>query len=405
MEQGFRVELEAVTLACWNGSVEVPRLGQVAHLSLFDKKTYQGPSGDFLIAAEDGERIRALLQRLDEAAQRRLLTQPLAETLGLKEVLPSETLFAPTPDDEKRRRQALASAFWRFPAVERRMKEVYGLRLPRHLAVWAAFHKSLSPLERQGLDRVGRSPWGIMLWFQDGGLERQTRDGLDPRLESRFRADPPELVTVMGGDTDGLHYGLWYDDPAELPSFVAHNYARDSAETSLDGATVLETLREQLRRRLDEPDYPEEKEPLSVHALVAALDWFRAADDQALADDGPRRWAEAPRGNIVGSLGPALLPSSGNPRANRRDEEARYSAYKSGQAQPIIDQAWSELKQGKPAYALVVGRELHWLDADDTRAACLELLIAAYDALGRHALAEIVRVHHQHRDLTSVGVY
>jgi Uncharacterised conserved protein (DUF2228) len=94
------------------------------------------------------------------------------------------------------------------------------------LTSFAALWRSLTEVERKGMKSVVRSPGGIMTWFEDGGLSRKTRDGLDQRLESRFRADPPELVTVMWGNSDGLHFGLWYDDPMHGPTFLAHNYAR-----------------------------------------------------------------------------------------------------------------------------------------------------------------------------------
>jgi hypothetical protein len=405
MANGFSVELETITVACRDGVVEVPGVGRVAHVSIFDKKTYKGPSADLIV--DDVDRLEAVIEGLrgDSAAQSRALETTVAETLKLCEVQRHDGMFAPSAEDEQRRRDALAWAFARFPLVQARMKEVYGLRLPRHLAVYAAFDRSLSPFERLGRQKVGRAPWGIMIWFDENGLDRKTRDGLDPRLQSRFRQDPPELVTVMGGDTDGLHYGLWFDDPAELPSFVASNYARDSAETSADEATVLAELREQMRRRLEERDYPDEPEHLSVHAFIAALEWFQEADEKALAEDGSPRGAEAERGDILGGMGPALKPSHGNPRDTYREYEARYEAYKAREHQPIVDEARRELAAGKPAYALVVGRELHWFDDDDTRADSLELLTRAYEALGRHALAEIARVHHAHRDLESVAVY
>jgi hypothetical protein len=315
----------------------------------------------------------------------------------------------PTKEDIERREQALKSSFERFDAVAARMKEVYGLRLPRHLAVYDAFDASLTPFEADGLDYLGRHPSGIMIWFADGGLGRKTRDGLDPRLEMRYRCDPPEFVTVMRGDTDALHYGLWYDDPTSLPSFIVHNYARDSAETWESEATVLQELTVSVRQQIEEPDYPEEPVPPELHAVSAALDWFRDADEKALAEDGPRPWANMKRGSIIGGLAPALPPDAGDPRATRQASEERYAAYRdkgrSGQVVSWISEAMEELKQGKPAFALVLGRELHWLDTESYRPASLELLCAAYKALGRHALAEIATVHHAHRDLKSVSVY
>jgi hypothetical protein len=63
-------------------------------------------------------------------------------------------------------------------------------------------------------------------------------------------------VTIGWGDSDGLHFGLWYDDPAELPTTIVGNYARDSAETwDCQTRSMLEILREQLERTREEPDY------------------------------------------------------------------------------------------------------------------------------------------------------
>ncbi len=71
----------------------------------------------------------------------------------------------------------------------------------------------------------------------------------------------------------------------------------------------------------------------------------------------------------------------------------------------LVATAREELADGKPAFALVLGRELHWFDDDRTRDEALALLKEAYGALGRDALASIAEVHHAHRDLRSVGVY
>lgn len=53
----------------------------------------------------------------------------------------------------------------------------------------------------------------------------------------------------------------------------------------------------------------------------------------------------------------------------------------------------------------MLGLELHHADRDATREVCTRILVAAYEALGRHPLAEVARVHHAHRDLRSVGVH
>src|SRR5205814_174003 len=82
----------------------------------------------------------------------------------------------------------------------------------------------------------------------------------------------------------GLHFGLWYDDPAEPPSFVAYNYARDSAETWTSGAaSVLAQVRARLdRARNDGGD--DEVIRGRLRALAQALDRFADADADALAE-------------------------------------------------------------------------------------------------------------------------
>ncbi|GAA3455805.1 HPF1 family protein [Dactylosporangium matsuzakiense] len=304
---------------------------------------------------------------------------------------------------------ALATMEERFPRIEEHFRRVYSLRLPRHLAVFAAFWEGLSHDAAACLgERLGLSPWGITEYFADGGLDRTTRDGLDERLQYRFRRDPAEFVTVMGGDTDGLHFGLWYDDPAELPSFVAYNYARDSAETWTHRApTLLQEIRVRLAdaKRDVELDGPEHYEGMPpFEPLEAALDAYAEADAAALAADGEIRWAHAARPRVAITIGPVLPESAGDPRAAASGQ--RLDTYRDpAAAAPIIAAARAELAAGRPALALVVGGELHWLDADEYRAASTQLLTGAYRALGRDALAQIVEVHHANRDLRSVDVF
>ncbi|MEV4416959.1 ADP-ribosylation family protein [Catellatospora sp. NPDC049609] len=314
--------------------------------------------------------------------------------------------------DHERVAPSLATMDSRFDAVAERVLRGYGLRLPRHLAVFAAFLDGIGDAGRRALaDGVGLSPGGITRYFEDGGLALTGRDGLDERLDSRFRCDPPEFVTVLWGDSDGLHFGLWYDDPAELPTMVVHNYARDSAET---WSEQLPTVLAQVGRRLDDadmdaaddPDYDEPDGARQRAELRRAVAAYADADERARDHDGAVRWVGAARPPILGGVGPALPDGSGDPRGGHQRYNERYEAYRAGapQVREWIAQAERELAAGEPAYALVLGRELHWFDADAYRADSLRLLASAYRALGRQALAEIAEVHHAHRDLRSVDV-
>ena len=410
LREALTLETPTHKLACWRPPVHVPGVGWIAEVTLFSTATYQGPRVDVILAParasveEAREFALEAAARVVELGLDIAMELPLAETLGLVELDPrdAETLERLTSlDTIAHRRKALAHARERFAAIERRFAEVYGLRLPRSLIGWAALLESASPLERAGLERLGRSGGGIMVWFEHEGLERATREGLDPRLESRFRRDPPELVTIAWGDSDGLHYGLWFDDPAEPATTIVANYARDSAETwDTQRRSMLELLREQL----DEAEREDEAPTLGMAMLGSAIEWFLREGADADEADPPSRWAGVARPDVVGSMGPALRLEHGQPE---QTERIRYEAYQARSAlvDEWIERARVELDQGRPAFALVLGRELHWFDADEWRAAGLELLVAAYRALGRDALAEIAWVHHRHRDLQSVAVY
>lgn len=306
--------------------------------------------------------------------------------------------------DDARRRSALSRMWERFPMVAQKVEHVYGLRLPRHLAVFCALWDSADAPEREALDYLMVSPFGLTEYFGDEGLRLVGRDGLDERLHGRYRRDPAEFFTVMGGGSDGLHYGLWYDDPAELPSFIVHNYAQDSAETWSEGhPTLLAEIRGTIRAVLsDYGDAGEEAQLL--RPLTAALDWFARADREALTADGERRWASATRPTGGISIFPALPPNSGDPRLAESD--ARTSAFRANgaDASEWIARAEQELADGKPALALAVGAELHWVGRDEDLGQCRDLLVGAYRQLARDALAEIVEVHATQRDLRSVDV-
>lgn len=87
---------------------------------------------------------------------------------------------------------------------------------------------------------AGRPLAGDPQFFQN------PESGLDHRLNSRFYRDPPEFSTALHGNTDGLHFGLWYDNPQESSAFVASYYSRDGGGVAYQGQTLLEAVRKQI---------------------------------------------------------------------------------------------------------------------------------------------------------------
>lgn len=297
------------------------------------------------------------------------------------------------------RAAALITAEERFPEVARRFQAAYGMRLPRHVAYAAAFFLGLSREERAlcPCSLFGFSEW--FNWLAPGEPERVAT--LDARLEGRFRSDPPEFVTMVSGDGDGSHWGLHYDDPNELPTLVCHGWARDDGVVYPEQKTLLASIRSKVSQRegLDADD------KRRVRAIVGYLDALRDLEERARVEEAipspPTSRIELAHGGVgafvPGFTMPAELPSS-------------YERWKLYVADAPVVHDWvaraeSDLAEGKPGLALVLGLELHHADRDATREDCTRLVVSAYEALGRRPLAEIARVHHAHRDLRSVGVH
>ncbi len=346
--------------------------------------------------------------------------------------------------------RALARTAAVAPAVHTRYTRMYALPFPPWLDHLAALLEALGELPfdpdplyyeatpgwQRGnawLDQaLGMRAAGLLDWYVPGNLERATVEAaqmydavppggegpLDPRLDMRYRADAPQLVTFLGGDSDGLHWGLWYDSPAYAP-VIAHNYARDSAETWIDGDALIPwlsaTLLEKQRQAADELDLNIDNDELRPYALgglralrvvelhLAALAELAPATPDAPA---PCPWPRTER-HPVGSPRLALRPGSGDVPPHVPD----FGPYSDDANPPTetrrawIDAARRELADGSSGYALALGLYLHWLDSDDLRAEAGQLLLDAYTTAGYQPFADILRVHLLHRDLSSVGVF
>lgn len=384
---------ERVTVQGSSGTYELSRVGEVYACTCPAWRKQAAPP-----MQRSCKHLRAYLGEGHEAA--RLAGSKVAAAQGRAR---RSAARAPQESQEMRRRReaAVASALARFPAAAARMQATYGMRLPLHLAYGAAFWLGLTAEEaREAWAYLGNGLVGVGTWFEPGGLERPAR--LDERLHYRYRCDPPEFVTVFSGSSDGKHWGLWYDDPHELPRLVAYNYARDDAVTHTCHATLLGALHDEMTLEW----LPPEEWPHAARVL-AWLDEMHARELAAHAEEAipppPGRTNECVAG-LDPVLAGAKLPAD---LVGNAAQEARLKVYREEPARALrwIEQAHRELAAGQPLRALFLGRELHWFDSDPLREATTALMIAAYEATGRHPLAEIVKVHHAHRDLRSVAIY
>ncbi|AKT42016.1 hypothetical protein [Chondromyces crocatus] len=345
------------------------------------------------------------------------------------------------------------AAYARFPSVRDHYEATYGLKLPRGLAYLSALFAALGelpedPPEHYIACQPGRSrshAWtdsalgmrlsGLSEWFLPDALQRKTKDAarlhdedqvppgaegpLDPRLDMRYRRDAPQFVTFLSGNSDGKHWGFWYDSPDHFP-VIASNYARDSAETWLAEepeiadflrATFDDALRESLEH-LDDDGESEENlrfyrnQLRALRVIQAHLDALDTFDAEQPPEDEPLcPWPRTER-NPVGSPRLALRPDTG-PVPDKvpgfsflHSEDPDTDTLKT-----YIAEARRELAEGRPAYAHALGLYLHWCDDDALRDEAGSLLLHAYEALGFRPFAAILKVHLLHRDLASVGVF
>jgi hypothetical protein len=365
---------------------------------------------------------------LDEAAR--------AEALGLGSAAQAAAAAA-----------AVDAVAARWSAAAQRFGAVYGLRLPVGLLALGALCEALGALPADppgawwqaegGWERgrmwlvmgLGLQPAGLGAWLAPGGLDRPLREAaeafggpggapagqegpLDPRVDWRFRQDLPQLITVAAGGGDGGHWGLWFDHPAFAPE-VAHNWARDSAETSRVALDLPGLLGALLVREGEERAEALRADPADAGAADAL--WATRVVERVWEQIAPLLPAEdppwdrcpwpltptAPVGSPRLRLPPGVGPiSAGVPGCGPSSEAPPVEVRAAG-----LRAARAKLQAGAPADALGWGLYLHWLDDDPLRAEAAALLADALRAIDCGPLAEVLEAHVAARDLPDVAAY
>lgn len=306
--------------------------------------------------------------------------------------------------------------------VEERVRRDWGLTLPESFFRLMEFLGHLGPVERRALTDMGVSPCGVADVYDDPGA--RPREGVDVRVHGRYYRDPPEFLTFLHGGSDGLHYGLWFDDGRTCDG-VASYYTHDGGGIERRAGTPLEAVRALLERHwqdLADDDGAEEyvaERRSGLEALRLALTGFETGDraevgiayssihDVAALPVEPERITTLDGAGALVAGGTAL----DRPPHNGAEEYAfatfMYGLFEDRAAvERSVDEARRRCAAGDPAEALVLGRDLHWASGGDSvlEEFARELLAAAYGALGRPALAGIAAAHHRHRELPRVDV-
>ncbi|MBT2231661.1 KOW motif-containing protein [Nonomuraea sp. NEAU-A123] len=297
-EEDLAQEWEAYTALCAKVDVHVRRRKAVA-LRAFDQEIAPLPAGEarrrvaadadrWLPAAAAREERRSRYPIIDRSnAEERLLATTFGHpdppptlweqahhrraaarsAADLRDYAVWKAANRPQEQNEQVRSAAVTQVEHERAAIEERLARDWGFQLPDSIFRFRAFLLSLGPTEKQALDDLELSPFGIMDLFDDPA--RRSRAGIDVRVHGRYYRDPPEFLTFMHGGTDGLHFGLWYDDGRTCTG-VASYYNNDGGGVGLPSHTPLETVRHTLEwgwRHVGDWD-DEPADPMSLEVIA-----------------------------------------------------------------------------------------------------------------------------------------
>jgi len=278
----------------------------------------------------------------------------------------------------------------------------HGLPLPDHFFTFLAWEAGLVLAESQVLGEILEMRGvGIGSMPLDPVQVEKLRARFDDRLVYRYYRDPPEFLTVIHGGTDGLHYGLWYDDPRDGCTAVASYYNNDSCEInwaggsegySTDPAEVLEWRVKLAVLRDSLLEYEPDLTPDARARFEIGTEAYRERARTFWTDRIATR-------DAIGVKVPGVTLS--------RDPKEVSDTIEAGSddMHALITEALAECGAGRPALALALGRDFFSLSCaghEEREAIAAQLLEAAYRALGRAPLAEIATIHHRYRSLPRV---
>lgn len=297
-----------------------------------------------------------------------------------------------------------------------RLRAEYGFDFPDDFYRFWEFVNRLSPLEPLsaladlGITLVG--PFDVLAGRFDGRVPKHSL-----LLHWRYHADPPEFFTVLAGDTDRLHWGYWLDEPGEPGSAVAHYYASEGLALEVDGDDLFDAVRLHLEHLHADLDTYREEDPDSADEYAQRLRRLAALRERLLPiTERPEvgeayaskyaRQSERQRRVIArtrGGIGIVAPHETYRPLA-RKDKELWAEIKRSKDPGDLVALARQALRDGFPATALKLGQDLWGLAGSVKSGYAVELLDAAYAALGRETLRRVLQTHAANRDLPLVDI-
>jgi hypothetical protein len=299
------------------------------------------------------------------------------------------------------------------------LRALYGFDFPEDLFRFWEFANRLRPLEPlTALIEVCHIQLAGPFEVLAGRFDRHS-----PRhrllLHWRYYNDPPEFFTVLLGDNDGLHWGYYLDNPATRTGCVASYYTNDAFELMTDGDTLFEALRLDLEQRhrdcLEYRDRDSEHAGEYDEALAALAEMRRAVQRYETGDRAElgeeyvetyvaeRRRAKRIVARTQDGMG-VVAPTQTYRSLSLKDKRLWKTLWNEEDPAALVDEARQALRDGYSATALKLGKDLWAVDGEKHVEYAYELLDAAYAALGRDVLREVLREHRTHRDLPLVDI-
>jgi hypothetical protein len=306
----------------------------------------------------------------------------------------------------------------RFQQRRARLVAEYGFDFPGDFYGFWEFCNRLSPLEPlHALHAVGIvlvGPFEVLAGRFDGRVPRHSL-----LLHWRYHDDPPEFFTVLAGDTDGLHWGYYLDDPDRGEGCLASYYARDAYELETDGDTLFEAVRlhlEYIHRdneeyRAEDPDNADAYDDAleAIARVRQRLMEYATAERTCIGEDYTESFAGVARRNDhVGAdtaegMGIVVPPQRYRP-LSLPDRQLWAELRRSKDPAALVEEARAALRDGFAGTALKLGKDL-WATTGPVKATyAAELLESAYAALGRETLRSVLGTHLANRALESVDI-
>jgi len=294
------------------------------------------------------------------------------------------------------------------------VRELYGFDFPEDFYRFWQFVNRLKPLEpllalNDDLAIVLTGPFDILY-----GCFDRIEPPASLYLHWRYYQEPPEFFTVMVGGGDGHHWGYYLDDPPAGPHCVARYYAQDAFEVVSDGNSLFQSLRTWIENNLSDAeldhgyrltDAEEIKNTRESLARVrqALMEWAtrdRPETGEAYVEKyGRRRPARFRQVMAATHEGMGIVVPPETYRAlSLPDRELWRRLWNTEDPAELVDEARQALRQGFPGTALKLGKDLWAMGGERHQGYAVELMDAAYAALGRDVLRQVLRTHLEHRD-------